>query len=96
MEKTLVDTADSEDSSTVSCLSGTEDINEISKEKEDELLYNQAEEGDDEDALSDDSLRLRLSDDDDGDAEQNVTTKLPNLSEVKLQKTKTTGRQLWF
>lgn len=93
MEKKLVDTiADSEDSSTVSCISGIEDNNEISKEKEDELLYNGAEEGeegDDEDVLSDDSLRLRLSDDEDGDAEQNDTTNLPNISELKLQDQKT-------
>ncbi|XP_020285052.1 CAR1 transcription factor isoform X2 [Pseudomyrmex gracilis] len=92
MEKRLVDNvADSEDSSTISCISGIEDSNEISKEKEDELLYNgeDGEEGDDEDVLSDDSLRLRLSDDDDGDTEQHDTKNLPNISELKLQDQKT-------
>lgn len=40
-----------------------QNIDELSKEKEEELLYGTGEDGDEEEALSDDSLRLRLSDD---------------------------------
>jgi len=59
------------------------DINELSKEKEDELLFGEEEEADDEDALSDDSLRLRLSDDEDAEQED-VTTHI-NILELKSQ-----------
>ncbi|KAK2587758.1 hypothetical protein KPH14_003866 [Odynerus spinipes] len=45
-----------------------QNIDELSKEKEEELLYGTGEDGDEEEALSDDSLRLRLSDDE-GDIE---------------------------
>lgn len=62
--------------------------NELSKEKEEELLFGAEEEGDDEDALSDDSLRLRLSDDEDVEQEDN-TTNSTNISEFKLQSRKT-------
>ncbi|KAI4494539.1 hypothetical protein M0802_008860 [Mischocyttarus mexicanus] len=38
-------------------------MDELSRQKEDELLYGTGEEGEEEEALSDDSLRLRFSDD---------------------------------
>ncbi|XP_076685230.1 fibronectin-III type domain-containing protein windei isoform X3 [Andrena cerasifolii] len=47
----------------------THHIDEISKEKEDELLYGAGDDGDEEDTLSDDSMRLRLSDDDEIETE---------------------------
>jgi len=56
-------------SSSMSSNMNKTDINELSKEKEDELLFGGEEEADDEDALSDDSLRLRLSDDEDVEQE---------------------------
>ncbi|KAL6267572.1 hypothetical protein P5V15_000646 [Pogonomyrmex californicus] len=70
-------------SSIVSCVDRT-DIDELSKEKEEELLFGAEEEGDDEDALSDDSLRLRLSDDDDVEQED-ITTNDANVLETKSQ-----------
>ncbi|KAG7189345.1 hypothetical protein KM043_016997 [Ampulex compressa] len=48
---------------------GIHEIDSLSKEKEDELLYGPGEDADEEEALSDDSLRLRLSDDDEAEAE---------------------------
>ncbi|XP_032686075.1 activating transcription factor 7-interacting protein 1 isoform X2 [Odontomachus brunneus] len=66
--------------SAVSCINET-NTDGLSKEK-DELLFGAEEDGEDEDALSDDSLRLRLSDDE--DAEQEVVTKNhTNISEFK-------------
>ncbi|XP_011349782.2 activating transcription factor 7-interacting protein 1 isoform X2 [Ooceraea biroi] len=83
MENTQAETAcNSKDSPTISTLNRT-DISELSKEKEDELLFGGEEEGDDEDALSDDSLRLRLSDDEDAEQED-ITTSI-NISEFKSQ-----------
>ncbi|KAI4478844.1 hypothetical protein M0804_011590 [Polistes exclamans] len=38
-------------------------VDELSRQKEDELLYGTTEDGEEEEAFSDDSLRLRLSDD---------------------------------
>ncbi|GAB1866139.1 Activating transcription factor 7-interacting protein 1 [Camponotus japonicus] len=96
MEKTQTGIAhDSESSSTISCIDrinielskkisiDTTD-NELSKEREEELLFGAEEEGDDEDVLSDDSLRLRLSDDEDVEQEDNITNST-NISEFKLQ-----------
>ncbi|XP_026671239.1 uncharacterized protein LOC108627226 isoform X1 [Ceratina calcarata] len=54
-------------------------IDELSKEKED-FLCGTDEEGDDEDALSDDSLRLRLSDDDEEEAQSALTSALDGES----------------
>lgn len=52
--------------STLSCTDNDND--DLTKKLEDELLYGTGDDGDEEDALSDDSLRLRLSDDEaDGD-----------------------------
>lgn len=86
MEKTQVGTVhNSESSSLVTCVNRT-DIDELSEEKEEELLFGPEEEGDDEDTLSDDSLRLRLSDEDDEDAEQeNTTINDTNIAELKSQ-----------
>lgn len=84
----------SESSSTISCIDrinielaneitiDTTD-NELSKEREEELLFGD-DEGDDEDVLSDDSLRLRLSDDEDVEQEDN-TTNSTSITEIKLQ-----------
>ncbi|KMQ95017.1 activating transcription factor 7-interacting protein 1 [Lasius niger] len=99
MEKAQTGIAhNSESSSTISCIDTinielSKEItidtdNELSKEKEEELLFGAEEEGDDEDALSDDSLRLRLSDDEDVEQEDN-TTNSTNISEFKLQSRKT-------
>lgn len=55
-------------------------VDKLSKE-ENELLFDAEEDGEDEDALSDDSLRLRLSDDE--DAEQEVIKDHTNISEFK-------------
>ncbi|XP_011860511.1 PREDICTED: activating transcription factor 7-interacting protein 1 isoform X2 [Vollenhovia emeryi] len=91
MEKAQAGTVHkSESSSPVTCASKT-DTNELSKEKEEELLYG-AEEGDDEDALSDDSLRLRLSDDEDAEQE-NATTNDTNIAKLKSQ-SETTERPM--
>ncbi|KZC09555.1 Activating transcription factor 7-interacting protein 1 [Dufourea novaeangliae] len=64
-----VHTADSIHS--LSCMD-THHIDELSKEKEDELLYG-GDDGDEEDALSDDSMRLRLSDDDEVEPDDILT-----------------------
>lgn len=61
--------------SAVSCINET-NIDELSKEK-DELLFGTEE---DEDVLSDDSLRLRLSDDEDAEQED-ITKNHKNVSE---------------
>ncbi|KAL6444113.1 hypothetical protein ACFW04_001805 [Cataglyphis niger] len=85
----------SESSSTISCIDRinielaneiTIDTidNELSKEREEELLFGAEDEGDDEDVLSDDSLRLRLSDDEDEEQEDN-TTNSTSITEIKLQ-----------
>ncbi|XP_012230048.1 activating transcription factor 7-interacting protein 1 isoform X2 [Linepithema humile] len=86
MEKAQIEAAKSEAISTVSYVNST-NTNELSKEKEDELLFGADEDGDDEDALSDDSLRLRLSDDEDIEQEDN-TTNLIKISELKSQNKK--------
>lgn len=85
---------DSESSSTICCIDSInvelskkytiDTDNELSKEREEELLYGAEEEGDDEDVLSDDSLRLRLSDDEDVEQEENITNST-NIAEFKLQ-----------
>lgn len=83
MEKARTEiVGNSESSSTVSSVNRI-DIDELSKEKEDELLFGGEEEGDDEDTLSDDSLRLRLSDDE--DAEQDTTVNDTNIAKLKSQ-----------
>lgn len=66
--------------SAVSCIDET-NTDELSKEK-DELLFGAEEDGDDEDALSDDSLRLRLSDDEDAEQED-ISKNHTNVSDVK-------------
>lgn len=63
--------------SSLSCIN-THHINELSKEKEEELLYGTGDDGDEEDALSDDSIRLRLSDDDEIESENVLTVVLDN------------------
>lgn len=83
MEKAQIEADDSETSS-VSCLNSTNTSN-LSKEKEDELLFGADEDGDDEDALSDDSLRLRLSDDEDV---EDSTINPMKISELKSQNKK--------
>lgn len=100
MEKAQTGIAhNSESSSTISCIDRinielsneiTIDTidNELSKEREEELLFGAEEEGEDEDVLSDDSLRLRLSDDEDMEQEDN-TTNSTNITEFKLQNRKT-------
>lgn len=83
MEKTQAGTVhNSESSSSVTCVNKT-DVDELSKEKEEELLFG-VEEGDDEDALSDDSLRLRLSDDEDAEQEDAITNET-NIAKLKSQ-----------
>lgn len=57
-----------------------QNTNELSKQKEEELLYRTGEDGDEEDALSDDSLRLRLSDDEAEVEEITLTSINPNQS----------------
>ncbi|XP_070161508.1 activating transcription factor 7-interacting protein 1 isoform X2 [Polyergus mexicanus] len=99
MEKAQTGIAhDSESSSIISCIDRinielnkiTIDTidNELSKEREEELLFGAEEEGEDEDVLSDDSLRLRLSDDEDVEQEDNTTNSM-NITEFKLQNRKT-------
>lgn len=56
-------------------------MSELLKEREEQLLYS-GEDGDEEETLSDDSLRLRLSDDE--DAEQDSTNDI-NIVEFKLE-----------
>ncbi|XP_015182691.1 PREDICTED: activating transcription factor 7-interacting protein 1-like [Polistes dominula] len=51
-------------------------VDELSRQKEDELLYGTGEDGEEEEALSDDSLRLRLSDDE-AEAEEII---LPSIN----------------
>ncbi|XP_011685743.1 PREDICTED: activating transcription factor 7-interacting protein 1 isoform X2 [Wasmannia auropunctata] len=80
MEKAQTGTVhNSETSSVISRVNKT-DIDELSKEKEEELLLGAEEEGDDEDTLSDDSLRLRLSDDEETEQEDTAT----NDAKLKL------------
>ncbi|KYN01023.1 Activating transcription factor 7-interacting protein 1 [Cyphomyrmex costatus] len=82
MEETQTGIVDkSESSSTVSSVNKI-DIDELTKEKEEELLYG-VEEGDDEDTLSDDSLRLRLSDDE--EIEQDTIVNDTNIAKLKSQ-----------
>ncbi|XP_018371814.1 PREDICTED: putative uncharacterized protein DDB_G0282133 isoform X1 [Trachymyrmex cornetzi] len=82
MEKARTEiVGNSESSSTVLNVNRI-DIDELSKEKEEELLFCE-EEGDDEDTLSDDSLRLRLSDEE--DAEQDTTVNDTNITKLKSQ-----------
>ncbi|XP_066598706.1 activating transcription factor 7-interacting protein 1-like isoform X2 [Prorops nasuta] len=57
----------------------------LSKKEEEELLLETGNDEDDEDALSDDSLRLRLSDDDDCDLEE-PTVSLVNAKTEDLKK----------
>lgn len=77
-----------ESSSAVPCINKTDTDEILSKEKEDELLCGAEDDGDDEDALSDDSLRLRLSDDEDAEQEEHPTTNCTNILESKLQSRK--------
>lgn len=58
----------SESAHSLSCVN-TNHTDTLSKEREEELLYGTGDDGDEEDALSDDSMRLRLSDDDEIEAE---------------------------
>ncbi|XP_043259307.1 activating transcription factor 7-interacting protein 1 isoform X1 [Colletes gigas] len=84
MEALRSDTVHTSDSiRSLSCI-GTHHIDELSKEKEDELLYGAGDDGDEEEALSDDSMRLRLSDDDD-EAEQEVVLTTILHKENKLK-----------
>lgn len=78
MEKAQIEAAhNSGASSTVSHVNSSDKLlNELSKEKEDELLFGADEDGDDEDALSDDSIRLRLSDDEDTEQENSTTNQI--------------------
>ncbi|XP_017792481.1 PREDICTED: activating transcription factor 7-interacting protein 1 [Habropoda laboriosa] len=76
MEALRSDTVRASDSMhSLSCIN-THHIDELSKEKEEELLYGAGDDGDEEDALSDDSMRLRLSDDDEIEAEDVLTPAL--------------------
>ena len=65
METVRVDTLPSTESNKLYPLLSTDarDSNDISKEKEEELLYGAGEDVDEDEALSDDSLRLKFSDD---------------------------------
>lgn len=56
---------------------------ELSKEKEEELLYGTGEDADEEEALSDDSLRLRLSDDE--PEIEDITSESMNIPNSKQQ-----------
>ncbi|XP_031843815.1 fibronectin-III type domain-containing protein windei isoform X2 [Nomia melanderi] len=69
----------------LSCIN-THHIDELSKEKEDELLYG-GDDGDEEDALSDDSMRLRLSDDDEAEPDDILTSVLDNKEDKPKNKT---------
>ncbi|CAD1477911.1 unnamed protein product, partial [Heterotrigona itama] len=77
----------------LSCIN-THNIDELSKEKEEELLYGTGDDGDEEDALSDDSMRLRLSDDE-IETEDILTSVLNNqentskINENEMTSTKT-------
>ncbi|XP_043525712.1 activating transcription factor 7-interacting protein 1 [Frieseomelitta varia] len=76
----------------LSCIN-THNIDELSKEKEEELLYGTGDDGDEEDALSDDSMRLRLSDDE-IETEDILTPTLNNqentskINEIEMTSTK--------
>ncbi|XP_034934965.1 activating transcription factor 7-interacting protein 1-like isoform X2 [Chelonus insularis] len=71
--------------SSLSCTTSEND--EIAKKLEDELLYGVEDDADEEDALSDDSLRLRLSDDEiDGD-DNNTAISCPMNDQLKSVKT---------
>ena len=69
MEAVRIDKLPSTESNKLCSLLSTDahDSNEISKEKEEELLYGTGEDVDEDDALSDDSLRLKFSDDEEAD-----------------------------
>ncbi|XP_043665982.1 activating transcription factor 7-interacting protein 1 isoform X1 [Vespula pensylvanica] len=61
-----------------------QNTDELSKQKEEELLYRTGEDGEEEEALSDDSLRLRLSED---EAEvEDVTLACINLNQSGKEK----------
>lgn len=78
MEAIRNDTIRTSDSMhSLSCIN-THHIDELSREKEEELLYGTGDDGDEEDALSDDSMRLRLSDDDEIETEDILTPVLDN------------------
>ncbi|XP_006616060.1 putative uncharacterized protein DDB_G0282133 isoform X2 [Apis dorsata] len=73
----------------------THHTDELSKEKEEELLYGTGDDGDEEDALSDDSMRLRLSDDDEIETEDILTSVLNNQkNELKTNKIETTSEDM--
>lgn len=73
----------------------THHTDELSKEKEEELLYGTGDDGDEEDALSDDSMRLRLSDDDEIETEDILTPVLNNQeNELKTNKIETTSEDM--
>lgn len=69
MEAVRIDTLPSTESNKLCSLLSTDarDSNDISKEKEEELLYGAGEDVDEDEALSDDSLRLKFSDDEEAD-----------------------------
>ncbi|XP_017766224.1 PREDICTED: activating transcription factor 7-interacting protein 1 [Eufriesea mexicana] len=78
MEAIRNDTIRTSDSMhSLSCIN-THHIDELSREKEEELLYGTGDDGDEEDALSDDSMRLRLSDDDEIETEDILAPVLDN------------------
>lgn len=84
MEKAQIEAARNlEASSKVSHVNNT-NTSELPKEKEDELLFGADEDGDEEDALSDDSLRLQLSDDEDVEQENSITNQT-KVSEFKSE-----------
>ncbi|XP_046815555.1 MATH and LRR domain-containing protein PFE0570w isoform X1 [Vespa crabro] len=62
-----------------------QNTDELSKQKEEELLYRTGEDGDEEEALSDDSLRLRLSDDEAEVEEVTLTCINPNQSDKETE-----------
>lgn len=87
MEKAQAGTARNSESST---LVKKTDVDELSKEKEEELLFGaEDEDGDDEDTMSDDSLRLRLSDDDAEEEQEQAVTNDTNIAKLKPQSKRT-------
>ncbi|KOX77984.1 Activating transcription factor 7-interacting protein 1 [Melipona quadrifasciata] len=82
----------------LSCIN-THNTDELSKEKEEELLYGTGDDGDEEDALSDDSMRLRLSDDE-IETEDILTSVLNNqentskINEIAMTSTKTDDMEI--
>lgn len=82
----------------LSCIN-THNIDELSKEKEEELLYSTGDDGDEEDALSDDSMRLRLSDDE-IETEDILTPVLDNqentlkTNEIEMTSTRTEDMEI--